>query len=175
MRSIEQNQPDMPWAWFYAKYQEKYGNKRALEKLPLPSNWLYPPTIFISIWLIASAYIPSRIMIDETFAVASIRPLAFVLSIIAGVVVLGILCWLYYSATTYSITLLISKRKEVSDMATKEKAQKSASDIAIMADYISKALTLDYPPQVLKVILDVPMKQLEDELQTLKIYVQALR
>ena len=60
-------------------------------------------------------------------------------------------------------------------MATKEKAQKSASDIAIMADYISKALTLDYPPQVLKVILDVPMKQLEDELQTLKIYVQALR
>jgi len=105
---IEQNNPDMPLAWFYASYQKKYGNKRALEELPLPSNWLYPPTIFIFIWLIASVYVPGRIMFDNSFAVSSYRPAVFVISIIIGVFVLAVFCWLSCKTIT-SLKMFISK------------------------------------------------------------------
>jgi len=94
MRFIEQNQSDMPWVWFYTKYEEKYGNKRALEMLPLPSNWLYPPTIFLFMWLIASVYIPGRILFDNSFAVSSYRPAVFVTSIAIGAFVLAVFCLL---------------------------------------------------------------------------------
>lgn len=60
-------------------------------------------------------------------------------------------------------------------MERKDKAQKSANDVAIMADYIAKALSMSYPPSDLKVVLNVPLKQLDDEVQTLKAYVNALK
>jgi len=60
-------------------------------------------------------------------------------------------------------------------MERKEKAQKSAESISTMAKFIACALTLDYPADAIKTILDMPLKQLEDELGTLKAYIHALR
>lgn len=60
-------------------------------------------------------------------------------------------------------------------MTQKDKAQKSADEVAVIAEFIANTLTLNFPPSKLKVILNVPLKQLEDELETLKICVKALK
>jgi len=60
-------------------------------------------------------------------------------------------------------------------MERKEKAQKSAEVIATMAKFIGHTVTLDFPPQQMRVILDVPLKQLKDEVETLEVYVKALK
>lgn len=60
-------------------------------------------------------------------------------------------------------------------MERKEKAHKSAIAVATTAKFIGDSLTFNYPPKTLKAILNVPLKQLEDELQTLKAYVNALK
>lgn len=57
----------------------------------------------------------------------------------------------------------------------KEKAQESAEVIADMAGFIADSLSLKFSSKQLQVLLDVPLKQLEDELVTLKAYVKALR
>ena len=94
MRSIEQSYPNLPLAWFYASYEKRYGDKKALKELPLPSNWLCPPAIFLLIWFIASAYIPSRVLIDCGFAVGSHRPAVLAISIAIGVCILILFCLL---------------------------------------------------------------------------------
>jgi len=60
-------------------------------------------------------------------------------------------------------------------MERKEKAQKCAEVIGTMAKFIGHTLTLDFPPQQMRVILNVPLKQLKDEVETLEAYVNALR
>jgi len=57
----------------------------------------------------------------------------------------------------------------------KEKARESAITASTMARFIGDSLTFNYPPKTLKVILNVPLKQLEDELETLKAYRNALK
>jgi hypothetical protein len=61
------------------------------------------------------------------------------------------------------------------DTEGKEKAQESAEVIADMAGFIADSLSLEFSSKQLQVLLDVPLKQLEDELVTLKAYVKALR
>jgi hypothetical protein len=73
------------------------------------------------------------------------------------------------------LSQLIVEETRRSYMENKEKARKSASDVAVLSEYISKALTMNYPPQDLKVVLNIPLKQLEDEIQSLKAYVNALK
>ncbi len=60
-------------------------------------------------------------------------------------------------------------------MDDKNKARKSAIAVSEMAKLIGDLLTLGYPSENLKVILNVPMKQLEDELRDLKAYINALK
>ena len=60
-------------------------------------------------------------------------------------------------------------------MERQEKARKSAEVIAIMAKFIEHTLTLELPPQQIQVILNVPLKQVKDEVQTLEAYVNALK
>lgn len=77
---------NMPWHWFY----HRYSNPGLLRKFPLPSVWLYTPTVFMFVWSCASAYIPLRISFDTTFALSSNRQVALIISAIisAGVVIL---------------------------------------------------------------------------------------
>jgi hypothetical protein len=60
-------------------------------------------------------------------------------------------------------------------MERKDKARESAIAVTIMAKFIADSLTLEYPPETFKAILNVPLKQLEDEVQTLRAYVNALK
>lgn len=75
--------------------------------------------------------------------------------------------------TVGMIVYLHSERR--SHMERKSKAQESATAIATMAKFIADTLTLNYPPETLKALLNVPVKQLEDELKTLTAYVNALK
>jgi len=56
-----------------------------------------------------------------------------------------------------------------------DEAQDSADAIATMAEFISNALDLNYSPKLLKGILEVPLKQIEEELAMLKTYVDELK
>jgi hypothetical protein len=56
-----------------------------------------------------------------------------------------------------------------------DEAQDSADAIATMAEFISNALDLNYSPKKLKEILEVPLKQIEEELAMLKAYVNELK
>lgn len=83
MLSIENDtcdapQNNMPWHWF----QHRYSNPGLFKKFPLPSVWLYTPTVFMVVWFLASAYIPSRALFDTTFALSSNRQVALVISTI---------------------------------------------------------------------------------------------
>ena len=70
---------------------------------------------------------------------------------------------------------LIIREARRTFMENNQKAQKSATDVSMIADFIAKALSLQYSPQQLQVILSVPLKQLEDEVATLKAYINALK
>lgn len=92
MLSIENNSSDrpkdnMPWHWFY----DRYSGPGSLKKFPLPSVWLYTPTIFMFVWFGASAYIPIRIFLDTSFASTSNRQIALIISIIISASVLILL------------------------------------------------------------------------------------
>ena len=91
MLSIENDasdtpQDNMPWQWLC----RRYSNPGLLKKFPLPSAWLYIPTIFMFVWFGASAYTPIRILFDASFALSSNRQVALIISaiILAGVVIL---------------------------------------------------------------------------------------
>jgi hypothetical protein len=91
MLSIEHDtcdaaQNNMPWNWFYNRYR----GPGSLKKFPLPSVWLYTPTVFTVVWSFASAYIPIRILFDTSFAISSNRQVALIISaiIFASVVIL---------------------------------------------------------------------------------------
>ena len=77
---------NMPWNWFY----HRYSNPGLLKQFPLPSVWLYTPTVFMVVWSFASAYIPIRILFDASFTLTSNRQVALIISAIvfAGVVIL---------------------------------------------------------------------------------------
>ncbi|MFC1947717.1 hypothetical protein ACFLXY_07355 [Chloroflexota bacterium] len=60
-------------------------------------------------------------------------------------------------------------------MENKQKTAKSAHDISVMADYISKAVLMDYPAKDLKVVLGVPLKQLQDEVEALRVFINVLK
>ena len=60
-------------------------------------------------------------------------------------------------------------------MERKEKAKRSADAVETMAKFIGQTLRLDFPPQNMRVILNVPLKQLKDELTTLEAYINALK
>ena len=55
-----------------------------------------------------------------------------------------------------------------------DEAQDSADAIATMAEFISNAMDLNYSHEQLKAVIEVPLKQIEDELATLKAYVKTL-
>lgn len=60
-------------------------------------------------------------------------------------------------------------------MEREDKAQRSAEVIAIMAQFIVDTLTLDLPSRQTQAILNVPLKQLKDEVDTLSAYIDALQ
>lgn len=60
-------------------------------------------------------------------------------------------------------------------MDGKEKAKKSADAIGTIADFVSKNLSYKYTSKHLKVVLNVPLKQLEDELKNLKAFIDTLK
>jgi len=106
------------------------------------------------------------VSISTLLSPSNIRPpVNLPLLILSMLVVIGMIIYLY---------------KEVGQtrrfyMERKDKARKSAIAVATTAEFISDSLTFNYPPRILKAILSVPLKQLEDELQTLKAYVNALK
>ena len=55
-----------------------------------------------------------------------------------------------------------------------DEAQDSADAKATMAEFISNAMDLNYSHEQLKAVIEVPLKQIEDELATLKAYVKTL-
>jgi len=55
-----------------------------------------------------------------------------------------------------------------------QKAQKSAEDIAVIAKFMANALALDYPKDKMRTLLNVPLKQLEDEMKELRSFVETL-
>jgi len=81
---------NMPWKWFHHKYR----GPGSLKKFPLPTAWLFTPTVFTAVWLLASAYIPVRIGVDPSFASSSIRLAASVFSIVIAAIVF-ILLWFF--------------------------------------------------------------------------------
>ena len=91
MLSIEGDACDtpqnMPWHWF----QHRYSNPGLLRKFPLPSVWLYTPTVFMFVWFFASAYIPIRILFDTTFALSSNRQVVLIISAIISISVVILL------------------------------------------------------------------------------------
>ena len=56
-----------------------------------------------------------------------------------------------------------------------DEAQDSADAIATMAEFISNALDLNYSPKQLKGVIEIPLKQIEEELAMLKAYVNELK
>jgi hypothetical protein len=60
-------------------------------------------------------------------------------------------------------------------MDDKDRARASAISVSTIAALIGNLLTLNYPQENLKVVLNVPFKQLEDELKDLKAYITALK
>ena len=102
MLSIENDVSDtpsdnMPWKWFY----DRYRGPGSLKKFPLPSAWLYTPTIFMLVWFVASAYIPVRIWFDTSFASSSIRQVALIISLIISVSVLILLLFFIIQSVKY--------------------------------------------------------------------------
>jgi uncharacterized protein YpuA (DUF1002 family) len=57
----------------------------------------------------------------------------------------------------------------------KARAKKSAEDIGKMAKFIESTLTLNFPDRQIKAIVNVPIKQMEDELGALKAYIKTLK
>jgi len=102
MLSIENDVSDtppdnMPWKWFH----DKYRGPGSLKKFPLPTAWLFTPTIFMFVWFLASAYIPVRIWFDISFASSSIRQVAFIISIAISVSVLILLLFFIIQSAKY--------------------------------------------------------------------------
>jgi hypothetical protein len=88
---------NMPWKWFY----DRYKGPGSLNKFPLPSVWLYTPTIFTLVWLIASAYIPGRIWFDTSFALSSNRQVALIVSFVICVGVLILFAFFIINCLRY--------------------------------------------------------------------------
>jgi amino acid transporter len=87
------------------------------------------------------------------------------LFILSVPLVIGMVIYLYRE--------LRSTRRSLAER--KENARESAINASTMARLIGDSLTFNYPSRTLKAILDVPLKQLEDELETLKAYRNALK
>lgn len=62
MRHIENHHPDAPWEWFYRDSERSPWERRQLERLPLPSAWLFSTAIFFWIWVSAIIYLVLRYM-----------------------------------------------------------------------------------------------------------------
>ncbi len=88
---------DMPWKWFH----DKYRGPGSLKKFPLPTAWLFTPTIFMCVWFVASAYIPVRIGFDTGFAENSGRLAAFVFSATIAATVFRLLLFLIVQSAKY--------------------------------------------------------------------------
>jgi hypothetical protein len=104
MLSIESHASDrpkdnMPWHWFY----RRYSGPGTLNKFPLPSVWLYTPTLFMFVWSGVSAYIPIRIWFDTTFATSSNRHLTLILSAVIGAIILILLLFFIVRLAMYHL------------------------------------------------------------------------
>ena len=93
---IEREDTNGPW-----HYLERNADRLLLDRLPLPSSWLFTPTIFLATWFAASLYIPVRLLIDENFAVASCRCLACAVSIIILIIALLALCFICWRVRSW--------------------------------------------------------------------------
>ena len=104
MLSIENNssdepQDDMPWHWFC----NRYTGPGSLKKFPLPSVWLYTPTIFMFVWFGASAYVPIRVFFDPSFASSSNRQIAVIISIVISAIVFILLIFFIIRFAVYHL------------------------------------------------------------------------
>ena len=88
---------NMPWKWFH----DRYRGPGSLKKFPLPSAWLYTPTIFTLVWLVGSAYIPARIWFDTSFALSSFRQVALIISLTISVGVLILFLFFIIQSVKY--------------------------------------------------------------------------
>jgi len=94
MRSIEQDCSNTPWNWYYSHYRDIEGRREAsaseeLGRLPWPTAWLATPAIFLTLWFLASLYVPVRLGIDRTFGLHSCRGLVLATSIVVAVCALA--------------------------------------------------------------------------------------
>lgn len=87
---------------------------------------------------------------------------------------------LFFISVSLTVVFLLAITKYMNRlrrlrMDDKEKARASAISVSAVAALIGNLLTLNYPQENLKVVLNVPLKQLEDELEDLKAYIKALK
>ena len=102
MLSMENNvsdtpRGDMPWKWFH----DRYKGPGSLEKFPLPTAWLFTPTIFMCVWFVASAYIPAKIGFDADLAENTGHLAAFIFSATIAATVFRLLSFLIVQSAKY--------------------------------------------------------------------------
>ena len=83
--------------------------------------------------------------------------------------------WALVTIACFIYLNLTKKQKGRSQMERKEKVRESAIAVATIAKFIGDSMTYDIPVNILKATVNVPLKQLEDEVTTLKAYVDALK
>jgi hypothetical protein len=156
---------------------------QSLNQLAIPI-WLIVFFVFLSVVFVFDSVKNTKRINKElgTKRTVIILVISFALAVLFGVFV-------FYFSTNYTffyiILLLVIvwmifkgtylEQIKVSFIERKNKTRESANAVSRIAKSIGSSMTNDYPPKQLKATVNVTLKQLEDELQTLRAHVNSLK